>query len=140
MATSHSNTSPPPTNTDDKNIRSSQSPGATTKAKEAASNIFLTTSRQSTDTVSTLPEYTEKSENSNRSGDPQGSARASADNTSAQKSKLGSAFDRVKAKVGRGEPDSPERAEEKARRREEYERRGLGDRTKYGVGGMGWSG
>ncbi|KAB2577895.1 hypothetical protein BFW01_g4379 [Lasiodiplodia theobromae] len=109
----------------------SASSGQPSKAKEA-SDTFLP-GRHSTDTVSTLPEYTEKSDDNN------GGSNAESSTTSSKKSKLSSTFDRVKAKMG-GEPDDPERAEKKARRREEYEKLGLGDRTKYGVGGMGWSG
>ncbi|KAL1651207.1 hypothetical protein SLS58_000545 [Diplodia intermedia] len=121
---------PPPPPTNQSNTPSP--PPATTKTKEATSDAYLT-GRPSTDTtVSTLPEYTEKSENSSN-------AAAAAGRSGAAHQRLGSTFDRVKAKMGR-EPDSPERAEEKARRRQEYERLGLGDRTKYGVGGMSWSG
>ncbi|GME22301.1 hypothetical protein GTA08_BOTSDO02543 [Neofusicoccum parvum] len=107
------------------------------KANEASKEDSLY-GRQSFDTVSTLPQYTEKSDSGNAQITDQSSSAKS-------KSKFSSAFDQVKAKVG-GKPDSPERAAERAaekeRREEEYKKLKLGEKTKYGWGGggMSWSG
>ncbi|KAK7729581.1 hypothetical protein SLS57_002069 [Botryosphaeria dothidea] len=97
------------------------------KAKEATEKDSLY-SRQSIDT---LPRYTENVETSQQGASIK------------QKSKISATLDHVKAKMTR-EPETPERAAakaaEKARREEEYKRLGLGERTKFGVGGTSWSG
>lgn len=69
------------------------------------------------------------------------------------KSSVGAMLDKAKAKLSRKPsgvdnlPDDEEDFErqkaketEKQKRREEYERLGLGDRTKYGMGGNPWGG
>ncbi|KAK3073934.1 hypothetical protein LTR53_004062 [Teratosphaeriaceae sp. CCFEE 6253] len=71
-----------------------------------------------------------------------------------RKSSLNGMVDKAKAKLGRrpsgaealaGDEEDFERQKakevEKQKRKEEYERLGLGDRTKYGMGGTGgWTG
>lgn len=122
------------------------------KAKEATEKDSLY-SRQSIDT---LPRYTENVETSQQGCvrnhfplplDISSLIHANVlllDSASIkQKSKISATLDHVKAKMTR-EPETPERAAakaaEKARREEEYKRLGLGERTKFGVGGTSWSG